>query len=200
MPTVSEKTVPLVDRLLELIAVLLLGITTIGTAWCGFQAARWNGQSGDLNGVASTQRIEGSRLFGLATQRITYDSMVVAKYAEASQQGNVKLLQFYRRSVVRPDFLPVLDRWEAAVKAGEPNGRSVRGQGLSRRTVRRLRRRRWQRPNRRAGRVRSGRHRGGLRWHDDPARRSPVFRRSHILVPVPLRPNTPADSGSGAVP
>ena len=116
----SENTVPLVDRFLELIVVLLLGITTIGTAWCGFQAARWNGQSGDLTGVASTQRIEGSRLFGLATQRITYDSIVVAKYAEATLEGNAKLLQFYRRSVVRPAFIPFLDRWEAAAKAGKP--------------------------------------------------------------------------------
>ncbi|HZA73045.1 MAG TPA: hypothetical protein VE476_09040 [Propionibacteriaceae bacterium] len=117
----SDRTVPLGDRFLELVAVLLLGITTIGTAWCGFQATRWNGQSGDLSRAAATQRIEGSRLFGLATQRITYDSVVVAKYAEASQQGNAELLQFYRRSVVRPDFLPVLSRWEAAAKAGEPN-------------------------------------------------------------------------------
>ena len=46
--------------------------------------------------------------------------MVVAKYAEAGQQGNVQLQQFYRRSVVRPEFLPVLDRWEAAAKAGDP--------------------------------------------------------------------------------
>jgi len=118
---VSEKEVRLVgDRLLQLIAVVLLGITTIGTAWCGFQAARWNGQSGDLNGVASERRVEASRLFGLATQKITYDSMVVAKYAEATQEGNDKLLQFYRKSVVRPAFLPVLDRWEAGVKAGDP--------------------------------------------------------------------------------
>ena len=117
----SEKTTPLTDRFLELIAVLLLGITTVGTAWCGFQATRWNGQSSDLSRVAATQRIEGSRLFGLATQRITYDSVVVAKYAEASQQGNAELLQFYRQSVVRPDFLPILDRWEAAAKAGKPN-------------------------------------------------------------------------------
>ena len=47
----SENTIPLADRFLELIVVLLLGITTIGTAWCGFQATRWNGQSGDLTGV-----------------------------------------------------------------------------------------------------------------------------------------------------
>ncbi len=116
----SESPVPAADRLLELIVVLLLGITTVGTAWCGFQATRWNGDSGDLNGVATAQRVEGSRLFGVATQKVTYDSMMVAKYAEASQQGNVKLQQFYRQSVIRPEFLPVLDRWEAAVKAGDP--------------------------------------------------------------------------------
>jgi hypothetical protein len=117
---VSENTVPLADRFLEMFVVVVLGIATVGTAWCGFQAARWNGQSGDLTGVASAQRIEGSRLFGLATQRVTYDSMVVAKYAEAAQQRNVQLQQFYRQSVVRPPFLPFLDRWEAAAKAGEP--------------------------------------------------------------------------------
>jgi hypothetical protein len=116
----SQSSVPAADRLLELIVVLLLGITTVGTAWCGFQATRWNGDSGDLNGVATAQRVEGSRLFGVATQKVTYDSMMVAKYAEASQQGNVKLQQFYRQSVIRPEFLPVLDRWEAAVKAGNP--------------------------------------------------------------------------------
>jgi hypothetical protein len=116
---VSNNTVPLGDRFLELVAVLLLGITTVGTAWCGFQATRWNGESSDLARTAATQRLEGSRLFGLATQRITYDSMVVAKYAEASQQRDVALQQFYRRSVVRPAFLPFLDRWEAAAKAGD---------------------------------------------------------------------------------
>ena len=46
--------------------------------------------------------------------------MVVAKYAEAAQAGNTELQKFYRKSIVRPDFLPFLDRWEAAVKAGDP--------------------------------------------------------------------------------
>jgi hypothetical protein len=115
---VNDKNVSGVDRFLELIAVILLGVTTVGTAWCGFQAARWSEENGDLTRIASERHVEGARLFGLATQRVTYDSMVVAKYAEASQQRNTALLKFYRRSVVRPDFLPVLDRWEAGVKAG----------------------------------------------------------------------------------
>ena len=114
----TENTTSGAERLLELIAVLLLGITTVGTAWCGFQAARWNQESGDLTRAASVQHVEGARLFGLATQRVTYDSMAVAKYAEASQAQNTALQKFYREYVIRPDFLPVLNRWEAAVKAG----------------------------------------------------------------------------------
>jgi hypothetical protein len=117
--TDPERRVSGADRLLELIVVLLLGITTVGTAWCGFQATRWNARSGDLNGVASQQYIEGARLFGLASQRVSYDSSVVARYAEISQAGNAALLTFYRESVVRPEFLPVLERWQAAVRSGK---------------------------------------------------------------------------------
>ena len=114
-----SDTEPASGRMLELVAVLVLGITTIGTAWCGLQAAQWNGRSSDMAQTASQRQTEGARLFGLATQRVSYDSTVAAKYAEASQQGNTALMQFYRQSVVRPEFLPVLDRWEAAVKAGD---------------------------------------------------------------------------------
>jgi hypothetical protein len=116
---VTENPVSGADRLLELIVVVVLGITTVGTAWCGFQATRWNARSGELNGVAAQQYIEGARVFGLATQRVGYDSNVVSRYAEISQEGNDALLKFYRQSVVRPDFLPVLDRWQAEQKAGK---------------------------------------------------------------------------------
>ncbi len=114
---------PGADRLIEIVAVLLLGITTIGTAWCGYQAAQWSGRSGDLVRVAAEQHIESARLFGLATQRVSYDSQIVAQYAEAKSAGNTRLMQFYRHSLIRPAFLPILDRWVATVDAGElPTG------------------------------------------------------------------------------
>ncbi len=109
---------PAGDRLLEIVAVVLLAIATVGTAWCGFQAAQWNGRASELARTASQDQVEAARLFGLATQRVGYDSTVAAMYAQASQQGNTALKLFYRQSIVRPDFLPVLDRWEATVKAG----------------------------------------------------------------------------------
>jgi hypothetical protein len=106
------------SRVLEIIAVLLLGITTVGTAWCGYQASQWNGAQSDLARQSSDDQVEASRLFGLGSQKVAYDNSTIAEYAIASQQGNQKLMDFYRKTLVRPDFLPILDKWEAEVRAG----------------------------------------------------------------------------------
>ena len=106
------------DRVLEIIAVLILGITTVGTAWCGYQASEWNGAQQDLARTSSDERVEGSRLFGLATQKVAYDAGLVAQYAQAVQSGNTQLAQFYRNNLVRAPFLPLLEQWEADIKNG----------------------------------------------------------------------------------
>jgi hypothetical protein len=107
------------ERLLEILAMLLLGIATVGSAWCGYQASKWNGEQSSIARSASDARVEASRLFGLATQAVSYDASFVATYAQAYQAGNTTLTTFYRTSLVRPAFLPVLDEWEAEVKAGK---------------------------------------------------------------------------------
>lgn len=112
------ETFPLVDKIIELVAVLILGLCTIGTAWCAFQATNWNGASSDHAQQSSDQRVESSRLFGLATQRIAYDSTMIAQYAAAVSTGDTKLRDFYRTSLIRPAFLPTLDVWQAEVEAG----------------------------------------------------------------------------------
>lgn len=121
--TIEQSTdgpisLPGADKLIELIAVLLLGLSTLGTAWCAYEATQWGGQSSDLGRQSAQQSVENARLFGLATQTIAYDSMTVAQYAQAVSDGNTRLRNFYRQSVIRPDFLPTLNRWEAEVRAG----------------------------------------------------------------------------------
>ena len=119
MTTVApEETTSVTERLIEIVAVLLLGIATVGTAWCGYQSSQWNGAQSDLARASSDERVEASRLFGLATQRISYDASVVAQYAQAVQTGNDNLAQFYKRTLVRPAFVPLLDQWQAQVSAG----------------------------------------------------------------------------------
>ncbi len=115
----NEKSTTLGERLIEIIAVLLLGIATVGTAWCGYQSSQWNGAQTDLARESSDERVEASRLFGLATQKIAYDANIVAQYAQAVVEGDDRLAQFYRQNLVRPQFLPFLDEWQAEIAAGQ---------------------------------------------------------------------------------
>ena len=107
------------NRLSEMVAVLLLGIATIGTAWCGYEASRWNQDQGDLARQSSDLRVEANRQFGLATQAIAYDANLVAQYAKAVVDGDTRLQDFYRSTLFRPAFLPVLERWQESLQAGK---------------------------------------------------------------------------------
>jgi hypothetical protein len=106
------------DRFLEVLAVLLLGLATVGTAWCGLQASLWNGDQGDLANASAAQRIESSRLFGLATQTIAYDASTIEAYSRAVIDGDEKAQEFYRSSLMRPGLLPFLEEWQAQIQSG----------------------------------------------------------------------------------
>jgi len=105
------------DRLIEIVAVVMLAVATLGSAWCGFQANQWNGKESDFGRAGTDARVEASRQFGLATQKVAYDASIVAQYAQAFIEGNDKLITFYKTTLIRPEFLPVVEKWEAAVKA-----------------------------------------------------------------------------------
>jgi hypothetical protein len=115
----SERNRQSSNRLSEMIAVLLLGIATIGTAWCGYEASRWNQDQGDLARQSSDLRVEANRQFGLATQSIAYDATLVAQYAKAVVDGDTGQQEFYRSTLFRPAFLPVLERWQEALQDGK---------------------------------------------------------------------------------
>ena len=114
----SDRPEPFSGRVIEIIAVLVLGITTLGTAWCSYEAYQWNREEATLAQQATTEQLEASRLFGLATQKVSYDSVALGEYAVAYRAGDEKLMQFYRTSLMRPALLPFLDEWVAEAKAG----------------------------------------------------------------------------------
>lgn len=106
------------DRLTEMVAVLLLGIATVGTAWCGYQSSRWNSEQQELGRRASDERVEANRLFGLAVQTIQYDASMIAEYAQAVVDEDTGLQRFFKASLFRPDFLPTLEEWEEEATQG----------------------------------------------------------------------------------
>jgi hypothetical protein len=74
------------DRVLEIAAAVLLGLATFGSAWCAFEAARWNDEQGEATREATTARFEAGRQFYLGTQTIAYDASIAADYARAVAQ------------------------------------------------------------------------------------------------------------------
>jgi hypothetical protein len=104
-----------VHRIIEVATVLLLALATVGSAWCAYQVSQWNGKETDAARVSAAARIDGSREYALATQKVAYDAASVAQYAEAVVAENDRLQAFLRATIIRPEFLPVVDEWEAII-------------------------------------------------------------------------------------
>ena len=110
---------------IEIIAVIMLGIATVATAWCGFQSSKWNQRETDEARAAGLSRLESSQLYGLATQKVSYDANVTAQYAEAIAHDDTELATFIRDHLMRPEYLPYLDEWETQLRAGEGEGTNL---------------------------------------------------------------------------
>lgn len=104
-----------VHRIIEVATVLLLALATVGSAWCAYQVSQWNGKETDAARLSAAARIDGSREYALATQKVSYDAASVAQYAEAVVAENERLQAFLRASIIRPEFLPIVDEWEAII-------------------------------------------------------------------------------------
>ena len=94
------------ERRLELAAVLLLALTTLATAWCGYQAARWSGEQSQAlrarlghphQGPAGEPRAPGSS--GSTT------SSTSTAGSTPAQAGDARLAAIYRARF-RPSSCP----------------------------------------------------------------------------------------------
>jgi hypothetical protein len=100
------------ERLLELGAVLLLSLTTLATAWSGYQAARWSGEQSQHYARASTMRIKAQAQSTLAGQLRIDDLVLFDGWLDAREAGDTRLAAIYERRF-RPEFVPAFDAWRA---------------------------------------------------------------------------------------
>jgi hypothetical protein len=98
------------ERILELGAVLLLSLTTVATAWSGYQAARWSGEQSQHFAQASSIRIKAQRETTSAGQLRIDDLLLFDGWLTAHDAGNRDLAVIYRRRF-RPEFVPAFRAW-----------------------------------------------------------------------------------------
>src|SRR3954447_26258587 len=100
------------ERMLELAAVLLLSLTTLATAWSGYQAALWSGEQSQDYAQASTNRVKGQQEFTRAGQLRIDDLTLFDNWLDARAAGKTELARIYRRRF-RPEFNPAFRAWLA---------------------------------------------------------------------------------------
>ena len=103
------------ERVLEIVAALLLSLATLGIAWSGYQAAKWSGIQARRYTQASTARSLANRAATLAAQDRTQDLLNFNRWLEVTTDGNTQLADLYQRRF-RAEFLPAFDAW----LAGDP--------------------------------------------------------------------------------
>jgi hypothetical protein len=97
----------------ETIALILLSVTAILTAWCGFEASKWGGEMSIAFSQASSARIEAARQQGIANNARQADLTIYAVYVQAQATNNARLAT-YVENRFSTEFKVAFDAWVAA--------------------------------------------------------------------------------------
>jgi hypothetical protein len=106
-PTRSRR-----EAVTELLEAVFLAIVAIATAWSGYQAAKWDGQSAELYAEASTTRIRADQLLTLGGQQRLLDVSTFNTWIEAESRANEELAALYERRF-SPEYKVAFDAWLA---------------------------------------------------------------------------------------
>ena len=97
------------DRV-DLLAVVLMSLTAILTAWTGFESAKWSGVQAIAFSDAAAARTESVRASNTAGQLFTVDVALFTEFVDATARDDDELATFYRDRF--PDRLAVAtDAW-----------------------------------------------------------------------------------------
>jgi hypothetical protein len=107
------------ERVMELVATLLLALATVGIAWSGYQGARWNGRQAREYAQANTARNLANRSATTGAQNRTQDLLNFNRWLEVTTEGDQQLADLYQRRF-RPEFLPAFQAWLAEDPLNNP--------------------------------------------------------------------------------
>lgn len=86
------------DRWVEFFSAIVLALATALTAWCGYQAAQWDGEQAKAYTEAIQAQVEAARLDGRAAAETSTDVGLFTQWAGATVQGQDVFAEFlYQR-------------------------------------------------------------------------------------------------------
>jgi hypothetical protein len=96
----------------EFFSALLMGISAIASAWCGYQSTRWNGNQSILMGEVAALRFEANQKINLAGQEAVIDLNMFEQFhralIEVRKETERRILKRFR-----PEARVAVDAWLA---------------------------------------------------------------------------------------
>lgn len=99
-------------RTREVVAVVVLSITAILTAWCGFESSKWSGEMSIQFSQASSARIRSIDLASEARDAGAVDIAIYIQWLEARASGDQAFAD-YIEARFTPEFAVAFDDWRA---------------------------------------------------------------------------------------
>jgi hypothetical protein len=96
----------------DIVAMLLLALAAVATAWSSYQANRWSGEQARTAGTVNKTRIEAARASGLADAQTEIDVATFMEWVNAYAREDTELTTFYRTRF-RAEFKPAFEAWIA---------------------------------------------------------------------------------------
>jgi hypothetical protein len=102
----------------EIVAVFLLSITAILTAWCGFESSKWGGQMSIEFSQASSARIQSVDLASESRDWQAVDLAVYMQWVDATASGDAALAEYYHVRFT-DEFAVAFADWQAGGESVE---------------------------------------------------------------------------------
>ena len=107
------------DRV-EVVSTVLLALAAVATAWCSYQATRWNGEQAKAAGQTNAIRIDAARAQGLFEAQKQADLATFTQWVDAYARDETELADFYFKRF-RDEFKPAVTAWASTRPLRNPN-------------------------------------------------------------------------------
>lgn len=96
----------------DMIAVFVLSITAVLTAWCGFESSKWGGEMSIAFSEASGARVKAGNFASKARDARQFDVSIYSQWVAAKAEEKAELAS-YVEDRFPADFATVFDAWIA---------------------------------------------------------------------------------------
>ena len=105
---------------LEILEAVLLALVAVLTAWSGFQAAKWDGDSAREYATAARLRVEADQYFGRSGQTLDYNAATFNTWLEATARGE-KAVAALMAQRFTPEYREAFEDWLALDPLDNPD-------------------------------------------------------------------------------